>query len=70
MTNRYLIERRKAGTGEYYMMRTVEASNFRAAADSVKGDFSPGESMRISLMSVEVTAVLTEERTWDVTASK
>ncbi len=66
MKQRYLIERKKAGTADFYLMRIVEGDTMRDAAHSVEGEFTPHDQLRISLLSVSLVATLGETRDWQV----
>lgn len=54
--NRYCIERRKRGASAFYLMRVVDAPLLSDALSEVQGDFSEGDEVRGTLMSVEVVA--------------
>lgn len=65
MAQRYLIERKKRGAADYYTLGIQEGQTMREAAAKVVADFVPGDSIRITLLSVTLNATLTNEGTWD-----
>ena len=55
--NRYLMERKKRGTADFYMTRIVEAPTMTLAIRSIEEEFSPGDQVRATLLSVDMVAV-------------
>lgn len=66
MMQRYLIERRKACANDFYTLGICEGHTMRDVAAKIVGDFAAGDSIRITLLSVVLTATLNSEATWDV----
>lgn len=66
MRSRYLIERKKRGTNDFYMVGVREAETIRDAAASVEPELMPGDQIRLSLLSVSLTATMTATREWEV----
>lgn len=56
-TNRYMIERMKHGSKDFYFMRIVEATRMFSALAQVSGEFLPGDAARVTLLSVSLTAI-------------
>jgi len=66
MTQRYMVERRKRGARDFYTLGTHEGQTMRDVAGRAVPDFAPGDSIRLTLLSVSLTATLTEVGTWEV----
>lgn len=66
MKQRYLIEKKKGGAADFYLVRIVEGETMREAAHAVEGEFMPHDQLRISLLSVSLVATLGETRDWQV----
>lgn len=62
--HRYLIERLKAGTKTHYILQIVEAPRMREAALMVARDFAPGDCIRLTLLSVSLSAKMEADTTF------